>query len=131
MDSKKTQKTSTTTLPFEQFWTWLQRHANCIVRAGTPDSMVYDDEDLHWHLAVEDEETLLVQVFRGKRVMAEIFLHPADVAYVQVEQRDAEEFIFELISEDERERVASWQFTLSHGYEDDDEEPSGSRGWTH
>ncbi len=130
MDSKKTAKSSSTTLPFEQFWTWLQRHANCIVRAGTPESVVYDDEDLHWHLAVEDEETLLVQVFRGKRVMAEIFLHPSDVAYVQVEQRDEEEFLFELISEDERERVASWQFVLSHGYEDD-EEPTGSRGWTH
>lgn len=131
MDSKKTPKpSSTTTLPFEQFWTWLQRHANCIVRAGTPESVVYDDDDFHWHLAVEDEETLLVQVFRGKRVMAEIFLHPADVAYVQVEQRDEEEFLFELISEDEHERAASWQFVLSHGYEDE-EEPAGSRGWTH
>ncbi len=130
MDSKKTAKSPATTLPFDQFWAWLQRHANCIVRAGTPESVVYDDEDLHWHLAVEDDETLLVQVFRGKRVMAEIFLHPADVAYVQVEQRDEEEFQFELISEDERERVASWQFVLSHGYEDD-EEPTGTRGWTH
>ena len=44
-------------------------HPNCIVRAGTPEAIMYDDEDLHWHFAVEGTSTLLVQVLRGKRLM--------------------------------------------------------------
>ena len=41
----------TTTLPFEKFWMWLQAHANCILRAGTPEALLSDPEDYHWHLA--------------------------------------------------------------------------------
>ena len=31
-----------TTLTFEKFWTWLGGHANCIVRAGTPEAVLLD-----------------------------------------------------------------------------------------
>ena len=31
------------TLPFEKFWNWLVTHPNCILRAGTPEAVLYDD----------------------------------------------------------------------------------------
>ncbi len=44
------------TLAFDEFWRWLVLHPNCIVRAGTADSVLYDDDDLHWHFANEGPE---------------------------------------------------------------------------
>ena len=40
-----------TTLSFDEFWEWLMGHPNCILRAGTPDTILFDDEDFYWHLA--------------------------------------------------------------------------------
>ncbi|MCX7894391.1 MAG: hypothetical protein N2447_00335 [Thermoanaerobaculum sp.] len=103
---------------FEVFWRWLLGHANCILRAGTPEVAIYDDEDLHWHIAAEEQEGFfLVQVLRGKRPMAELWVAPDEVSYVQASPGDAEgEFIFELISETERDRFAAYVFVLSHGF---------------
>jgi hypothetical protein len=111
------------TMPFERFWSWLLAHPNCILRAGTPDSMLYDDDDLHWHFAAEGPETLLVQVLRGKRLMAELLVDPEPIAYVQavpLERQD--EHVFELIVETDSERFAAYSFTLVHGIEEDEEE---------
>ena len=33
------------TLTFDKFWTWIQAHPNCILRAGTPESVIFDDDD--------------------------------------------------------------------------------------
>jgi hypothetical protein len=49
------------TFSFETFWQWLMRHPNCILRAGSPDAVLYDDEDLHWHFAA-DGQVLSLQV---------------------------------------------------------------------
>jgi hypothetical protein len=107
------------TLPFETFWNWLMSHPNCIVRGGTPECALYDDEELHWHFAAEGEETLLVQVLRGKRLLGEIFLSPEEVAYVQMSAGDTEgEHQFELIAETESDRTVAYFFVLSHGYEE-------------
>ena len=75
-----------TTLDFETFWKWLTTHPNCILRAGTPESVLYDDEDLHWHFAQEGDGTLLVQTLRGKRLLAEFFLDGERIAYVHPEK---------------------------------------------
>ena len=40
-----------TTLSFDEFWEWLMGHPNCILRAGTPGTILFDDEDFYWHLA--------------------------------------------------------------------------------
>jgi hypothetical protein len=118
-----------TTLTFEKFWTWLQAHANCIVRAGTPDAILFDDEDLHWHFSAE-EDAYLVQVLRGKRVVGELVVVPAEVTFVQVEAGEVDdEHVFDLISENETQRVSAYHFVLSHGY-DAAEEISPGR-WTH
>ena len=106
------------TLRFDVFWTWLTAHPNCIVRAATPEAVLYDDEDLHWHFASDGPETLLVQVLRGKRLLGEIVVVPDQVTYVQaLGGEEPDEFVFELVSETETEQVASWVFVLSHGYD--------------
>jgi len=45
-----------TTLSFDKFWAWLAGHANCIVRAGTPEVVLLDHDDFHWTLIAEDRE---------------------------------------------------------------------------
>ena len=106
------------TLAFEPFWSWLATHPNCIVRAGTPETVLYDDDDLHWHFASEGSTTRLVQVLRGKRLVAELLVEPEEVSYVQGAAGEEEgEFLFELIAESETEQAVSWFFVLSHGYD--------------
>jgi hypothetical protein len=107
-----------TTLSFEPFWSWLAAHPNCILRAGTPEAVIYDDDDLHWHFGSEGDSTVIVQVLRGKRLVGEILVEPEQVSYVQgVAGEEEGEYVFELIAENENDQVASWFFVLSHGYE--------------
>lgn len=108
------------TLPFEIFWGWLITHPNCILRVGTPEAVLYDDDDLHWSFATEGESTLLVQVLRGKRLISEMLVDPEQITYVQgvAGQRD-DEHVFELVSEGEKDRVVAYFFVLAHSYEDD------------
>jgi hypothetical protein len=113
------------TLAFEAFWTWLQAHPNCIIRAGTPETVLYDDEDLHWHFTVEGSEMLVVQVLRGKRLVGELLISAADVAYVQAVAGEEDEFVFELITETETDRIAGHYFVLSHAFEPQDHPGSG------
>lgn len=106
-------------MSFDTFWTWLLRHHNCILRAGTEDAVLYDDDDLHWHFAQEDASTWVVQLFRGKQLAGELFVEPERVSYVQVAPAE-EEVSFELVQEDEHGAYAAYLFVLSHGFEDDD-----------
>ena len=96
------------------------RHPNCILRAGTSDAVLYDDEDVHWHFAAEDDHTLVAQLFRGKRLTGELFVEPETIAYVQPVPGE-DEVSFELIATGEGEPVAAYFFVLSHGF--DEEEP--------
>ena len=110
------------TLPFDAFWAWLMGHPNCILRAGTPEAVLYDDEDLHWHFAKEEPETLVVQVLRGKLLVGELILAPDQIAYVQGAPGDREhEFVFELITETEVERYPAYFFVLIHGFDEEGE----------
>ena len=117
------------TLPFDTFWNWLLLHPNCILRAGTADAVVFDDDDLPWHFAA-DGALFFVQVIRGKRLLGEAVVDTERVAYVQALGEDREgEFFFELVSESETERTAPWLFVLSLDY--DEEEPSGPEHAVH
>ena len=116
------------TLPFDVFWNWLINHPNCILRVGTPEAVLYDDDDLHWNFTAEGATTLLVQVLRGKRLMGELLVEPEPITYVQgVQGQRDDEHVFELISETEKDRVSAFFFVLTHGYEDEAESdgPSG------
>jgi hypothetical protein len=121
MSTKKTAEPAATTLSFDRFWGWLQAHPNCVLRAGTPEAVLYDDEDLHWHFTAEGPDTLLVQLIRGKRLVGELLVLPAEIAYVQGEPAEGEdEYVFELVSESESDRVAAYHFVLSHGFDEDE-----------
>jgi len=106
---------ATATLPFDAFWSWLQAHPNCIIRAGTPEAVLYDDDDLHWHFSAEGPDTFLVQLQRGKKLVGEMMVVPTDVAFVQGVSAEEDEYVFELISQTQADRVALYHFVLSHG----------------
>ena len=111
-----------TTLAFDRFWRWLKRHANCILRAGTPDSYLYDHEDLHWHLDEDDDRVPTVQLMRGKQIMGELVLESRDVLFVQaVPDPDGEQgqFVFELVGGGGDEPYAVYHFLLAHGFEEE------------
>ncbi len=117
------------TLSFEEFWPWMANHHNCIVRAGTSECMLYDDEDLHWHFAGGDEGQWFVQLVRGKRLMGELMVDPERVTYVQeVPGEHEDEHLFELIWEGKNERLPSYFFVMAHSYE---EEPAMTSSRVH
>ena len=118
------------TMPFEKFWQWLMHHANCIVRAGTPEAMLFDHEDFHWHLAADEEGTIVVQLVRGKALVGELVIFSNEVSYVQCETTDGDETLFELIVESTANRDMAYHFVMAHGY-DEGEVSSSPRRWTH
>ena len=119
-------------LPFDQFWRWLQGHPNCILNAGTPEAVLYDCDDFHWHFGTEGEENLLVQVIRGKILIGEIIIPRGSVAYVQGEARGEEEHLFECFMETEAGPVAAYYFVLSHGYSAEELASTSRQGrWVH
>ena len=106
------------TLAFDEFWRWLILHPNCIVRAGTADCVLYDDDDLHWHFASEAAETFLCQLIRGKRLLGEMVIKSETISYVQGYRGDHDdEFVFEMIAEAEEDRTALYFFVLSHAFD--------------
>ncbi len=107
-----------TTLTFDTFWSWLQGHSNCILRVATRDSIVYDDDDLHWWVGLENG-VHLVQVIYGKRLRGEIIVDPDRVSYVQaLGQQGEDEFIFELINENSGEQTTAFVFSMGHDLDD-------------
>jgi hypothetical protein len=116
------------TLSLDSFWGWLLDHPNCLVRAGSADAVLYDDEDLHWWLG-KDGNLLIAQSIRGKRLAGELIIDPERVSYVENvgEQREGEH-AFELITETETERFASFFFVLTHGFETEGEGEDDTHG---
>ena len=109
---------TTPTMSIDTFWEWVTAHPNCILRAGTREAAIFDDDDLHWHLAREGSEILLVQLIRGKRLMGELLIPRDQIAYVQGGMGDQQgEFIFELVSGSEAAQPSQFFFVLTHGYE--------------
>ena len=121
-----------TTLTFDKFWTWLAGHVNCIVRAGTPEAALFDHEEFHWTLTAEDERTYVVQVARGKELVGELVVYPAEIAYVQTEPGEQEgEWLFECIVEGTDAREVAYHFLMAHEYEADHRKDTGAEKWKH
>jgi hypothetical protein len=121
------------TLPFQKFWSWLQNHPNCILRAGTSEVELFDDDDFHWHFAAEPDGFLVCQVIRGKKLVGELAVSPADITYVQAEPGTEDEYRFELVAEGDggdRKSIA-YHFVLSHGYDESEELGDGPKRFTH
>src|SRR5262245_8899534 len=105
-----------TTLRFEEFWAWVCQHANCILRAGSGDVQLYDDDDLHWHLEDDPREPGL-QLIQGKRVLASMMLDVQDVAFVQAVASDASEdksTLFELVVTGKDGNYSPYHFVMAH-----------------
>ncbi len=111
------------TLPFERFWKWLKHHPNCILRAGTSETWLYDQDDLHWHLEDGPERRASVQLIRGKQVLGEMALDVRDVAFVQAtldsEEDGERRYLFEVVGGDKAEPYAVYHFLVAHGFEDE------------
>ncbi|AMX02210.1 hypothetical protein OQJ46_02775 [Microbulbifer thermotolerans] len=114
------------TLSFKEFWHWLTEHPNCILRAGTADSVVFDDDDYHWRFSEEDVRTLLVQVMRGKRPVAEMFIEPEHVTAVKITPGEKGEYNFDLVAEIQGQPQVIYYFVLTHSYEAPDQSPRAS-----
>lgn len=114
-----------TTLALKDFWPWLTEHTNCILRAGTHDSVIYDDDDYHWRFTEEDTRTLLVQVVRGKRLVGELFVEPEYVTCVEVTPGEKNEYNFDLITEQDGQRQLLYFFVLAHAYEESEQPAHG------
>jgi hypothetical protein len=109
------------TLAFEKFWRWLKRHPHCILRAGTADAFLYDQDDLHWRLDEDDDRVPTVQLMRGKALLAEVALEVRDILFVQVTpdpEGEVGQHLFEVIGGD-AEPYPVYHFLLAHGFEDE------------
>jgi len=118
MCAEDTHEVLFSTLSFGDFWEWVVAHPNCIVRAGIQNSVIYDDEDYHWHFAQEGPDTFLVQVLRGKRLVGEFVIYSDRVAYVQSLAGDQEgEILFEGVAAEGSEIPLVFFFVMSHGFD--------------
>ncbi|MFN0061826.1 MAG: hypothetical protein ACKVPX_04830 [Myxococcaceae bacterium] len=108
------------TLKFDEFWRWLHEHANCILRVGTEDFALFDQDDLHWHLE-GDARQPVIQLIQGKRLMAELIMDTREVAFVQASPEASEPgdqtTLFELVVTGEGERFSSYHFLMAHPQE--------------
>jgi hypothetical protein len=106
------------TLGFDKFWRWLKQHPNCILRAGTSDVWLHDQDDLHWHVDEDPDRNPSVQLLRGKQLLGEIVLDVRDVLFVQATP-DGESteghFLFEVVGGGREEPYPVYHFLLGHG----------------
>jgi hypothetical protein len=115
-----------TTLAFDRFWRWIKRHPHCILRAGTADAFLYDQDDLHWYLDEDDDRSPTVQLLRGKALLAEVVIDPRDVLFVQATpdpEGEEGQHVFEVIGGGD-EPYPVYHFVMAHGFE---EEGAGHR----
>jgi hypothetical protein len=103
-------------IAFDDFWTWLQGHPNCILAVATPDAVLYDHDSFHWQFATGEESGRLIQLILGKSVVGEVVIAAREVAYVQVEPQGEGEFAFDCISLVDGEPVAAYTISMSHEY---------------
>lgn len=108
----------TATIPFDTFWKWMSGHVNCILRAGTAEVVLFDHEDFHWTILEEDDQTRVLQLARGKELVGELVVFPAEITYVQMDPTEHEgEWMFECITEGENAREVAYHFVMAHEYQ--------------
>jgi hypothetical protein len=113
---------SGSTLAFDRFWRWLKQHPNCVLRAGTSDVWLYDQEDLHWHLDEDPDRNPTVQLVQGKQLVGEIVLDVRDALFVQATpEGDAADghFLFEVVGGGREEPYPVYHFLVAHGLDEE------------
>jgi hypothetical protein len=108
-------------LTFDAFWRWLAEHRNCVLRVGSNDVMLMDNELLHWDFFDEDDGRAVVQAIVGKALVGEVIIERSDVLFVQaspdLEQPGSQAWNFELIGGSKDENYPLFSFLLTHGME--------------
>ncbi|MFN7133420.1 MAG: hypothetical protein ACK4N5_15175 [Myxococcales bacterium] len=111
-----------TTLTFDRFWRFLREHSNCILRAGSEDVWLFDQEDLHWHFEEDSRHHPVVQLIQGKRMIAEMILDVRDVMFVQGTpegEGEEESTLFEVVVGNKEETYTAYHFVLAHPFEEE------------
>jgi len=108
-------------LTLERFWRWLSEHPNCVIRAGTPDSTLFDFEDYHWEFHEEEEGHAIAALIRGKNLVGELVIDKTSALFVQssidVEAPQSGHWMFEIIGGGKDEPLPVAFFVMSHGLE--------------
>lgn len=114
-------------LSFEEFWSWLIAHKNCILRAGTPYCALMDHDDFHWDV-VNDDDMRVVQLVRAKEPVGEIIILSNEISCVVCPTEETEETLFECVIETPNANEVLYYFLMSHSFEED---LSPIRTWAH
>lgn len=116
-----TTSTSSTqsTITFEKFWRWVLEHPNCILRAGSTDTVLFDHDAFHWDFFEEEEGNYVVQLMFGKSLVGEMVIERGAVVYVQgsidVEEAQRGYWLFEVVCGTNDDNQAEYHFLFSHG----------------
>ncbi|MFL5270774.1 MAG: hypothetical protein ACJ79R_09665 [Anaeromyxobacteraceae bacterium] len=111
-----------TTLPFDTFWRWIKGHRACILRAGTVDTFLHDQEAFHWHLEEDTERNPVVQLIWGKLLVGELVMDVRDVLYVEATPEEGGEpgqYLFDLVGGSKDEPYAVYHFLMAHAFEEE------------
>ena len=107
-------------IPFDQFWSWLKQHTNCLLRAGTDECLLYDHEALHWQIEDDPDGNPNLLLILGKAVVGEVILETNEILFVQPSlDKSAEEpqYVFEVVGGPREEPYPLYHFVLTHGFE--------------
>ena len=107
-------------LTFDAFWRWLADHRNCVLRVGSNDVVLMDNELMHWDF-FDEEDRAVVQAILGKALVGEVIIERSDVLFVQaspdLEQPGSQAWNFELMGGTRGEAYPLFSFLLTHGME--------------
>jgi hypothetical protein len=108
-------------LTFEQFWRWLLEHRGCLVRCGSPDVFLMDNDLLHWDFFEEPDGTAICQALLGKALVGEMLVEKSEVSFVQasadVENPNSGHWVFECLGGQREDNFPLYFFVMTHGLE--------------
>lgn len=108
-------------LTFDAFWRWIQEHHNCLLRVGSNDVMLMDNELLHWDFFEEEDGRAVVQAIVGKSLVGEVIIDRNEVLLVQaspdLEQPGSQAWNFECMGGNGEDNFPLFSFLMTHGME--------------
>ncbi len=108
-------------LTFDAFWRFVSEHRNCVVRAGSGDTVLLDHELIHWDFFEEEDGRAVCQAILGKALVGEVVIERGDVLFVQsspdVENPGQGYWQFDCMGGPKDETYPVYTFVLSHGME--------------
>ena len=123
--STRPTETLAESISFEDFWNWLSAHRHCILRAGTGDVLIFDHDEYHWYMFIDKNGAHVVQLVRGKLLVAEMVVLGGDIVYVFAQSNAHDEHVFDCMVETPGGTEIAYHFVLAHAFESEgsDEAP--------